>query len=193
MTTENHEAPLVEAEIVEVAEPDQIDPAALGLILPDNAEEREQMLLRAVEQSREDASSYLDDLQRVAAEFDNYRKRTQRDLTTSIDRASERVIMRMLPVLDTFDAALAVEVETETERKLLSGMVGTYEQLMEALRSEGLDVIPTEGEHFNPEVHEAVMAAGEGNDAIVVTNEMRKGYTLKGKVIRAALVAVNHE
>lgn len=182
-----------EAEIIEVPEPEPIDPSRLGLLLPDDPEEREQMLLRAVALAQMDASSYLDDLQRVAADFDNYRKRTQRDLGISIERASERVIERMLPVLDTFDAALATEATTPAEVKLLEGMIGTREQLLEALRAEGLEVIPSVGEPFNPEVHEAVIASGEGTDSIVVATEMRRGYTLKDKVIRAALVAVNHE
>ena len=138
-------------------------------------------------------SALLDDLQRLAAEFDNYRKRTQRDMVLSIERASERVVARMLPVLDTFDAALAIEVETATEEKLMNGMLSTQEQLLEVLKSEGLEVIPAIGETFDPEVHEAVMASGDGTDAIVVSTEMRKGYKLKDKVIRAALVAVSHE
>lgn len=182
-----------EAEIIEVPGTEPIDPSRLGLLLPDDPEEREQMLLRAVALAQMDASSYLDDLQRVAADFDNYRKRTQRDLGISIERASERVIERMLPVLDTFDAALATEATTPAEVKLLEGMIGTREQLLEALRAEGLEVIPSVGEPFNPEVHEAVIASGEGTDSIVVATEMRRGYTLKGKVIRAALVAVTHE
>ncbi len=183
----------VEAEIIEIHDLEPIDPAALGLILPDDPAEREQMLLGAIAQAQADASALLDDLQRLAAEFDNYRKRTQRDMTLSIERASERVVERMLPVLDTFDAALAIEVTSPTEQKLLGGMLGTREQLLEVLKAEGLEVIPATGEAFNPEIHEAVMASGDGTDAIVVSTEMRKGYTLKGKVIRAALVAVNHE
>ena len=183
----------VEAEIIEIHDLEPIDPAALGLILPDDPAEREQMLLGAIVQAQADASSLLDDLQRLAAEFDNYRKRTQRDMTLSIERASERVIERLLPVLDTFDAALLIEATSATEHQLLGGMLGTREQLLEVLKAEGLDVIPAAGETFNPEIHEAVVASGDGTESIVVSSEMRKGYTLKGKVIRAALVAVNHE
>ncbi|HSR46085.1 MAG TPA: nucleotide exchange factor GrpE [Acidimicrobiia bacterium] len=183
----------VEAEIIEIHDLEPIDPAALGLILPDDPAEREQMLLGAIVQAQADASSLLDDLQRLAAEFDNYRKRTQRDMTLSIERASERVIERLLPVLDTFDAALLIEATSPTEHQLLGGMLGTREQLLEVLKAEGLDVIPAAGETFNPEIHEAVVASGDGTESIVVSSEMRKGYTLKGKVIRAALVAVNHE
>lgn len=183
----------VEAEIIEIHDLEPIDPAALGLILPDDPAEREQMLLGAIVQAQADASSLLDDLQRLAAEFDNYRKRMQRDMTLSIERASERVIERLLPVLDTFDAALLIEATSPTEHQLLGGMLGTREQLLEVLKAEGLDVIPAAGETFNPEIHEAVVASGDGTESIVVSSEMRKGYTLKGKVIRAALVAVNHE
>lgn len=182
-----------EAEVIEEGEFDAIDPLSLGIVLPEDPAEREQMLLIATVQSRIEASAYLDDLQRVAADFDNYRKRTQRDLSLSIERASERVVERMLPVLDTFDAALAVEIETPAEEKLLAGMLSTRNQLTEALRAEGLEEIAAVGEQFNPEVHDAVMATGNGGDSIIVTSEMRKGYTLKGRVIRAALVAVNHE
>ncbi|MDF1597262.1 MAG: nucleotide exchange factor GrpE [Acidimicrobiia bacterium] len=183
----------VQAEIIEFDEREPIDPLALGLILPNDPTEREQVLLSAIAQAQADASAYLDDLQRVAADFDNYRKRTQRDLSLSIERAAERVVERVLPVLDTFDAALATGAETPAEQKLLSGMLSTRDQLLDLLKAEGLEVIPTTGEPFNPEVHEAMMATGGGSDAIVVASEMRKGYTLKGKVIRAALVSVNHE
>ena len=190
---EEQEQKWVEAEIVDIHDSAPIDPAALGLILPDDLAEREQMLLAALAQAQADASALLDDLQRLAAEFDNYRKRTQRDMMLSIERASERVVARMLPVLDTFDAALAIEVETATEEKLMNGMLSTQEQLLEVLKSEGLEMIPAIGETFDPEVHEAVMASGDGTEAIVVSAEMRKGYKLKDKVIRAALVAVSHE
>lgn len=190
---ETQEEAIIEAEIVEVREAEPIDPSSLGLVLPDDPDEREAMLLTALAEAQSDASDYLDDLQRVAAEFDNYRKRAQRDLGLSIDRAAERVVERILPVLDTFDAALSIEVETAAERKLLSGMIGTREQLLEALRAEGLEVIPATDEPFDPEVHEAVTASGNGGDRIMVTGELRRGYKLKGKVIRAALVAVNHE
>jgi molecular chaperone GrpE len=188
------EQALVEAEIIEIHDLEEpIDPTSLGLILPDEPVGRERMLLEALAQAQSEATSYLDDLQRVAADFDNYRKRTQRDLTSSIERASERVVERILPVLDTFDAALATDAETPTEQKLLDGMLGTRDQLLEVLKAEGMEVIATIGEPFDPEVHEAVIATGDGAEAIVVSSEMRRGYKLKDKVIRAALVAVNHE
>jgi len=141
---------------------------------------------------QDEAQGYLDDLKRVAADFDNYRKRTQREMADNVERASQRVVMGLLPVLDSFDLALAHEPETESEAKLLSGVNGTRQQLTDALIQEGLEAIPSVGELFDPEVHEAVTMAGTPEHPVVV-GEMRRGYTLHGRVIRAALVAVGED
>jgi len=166
------------------------DPHTLGLELPDDANEATNMLLRELANAREEATSYLDDLKRVAADFDNYRKRTTRDNSVMLDRATEKVVNGLMPVLDSFDAALDAEAQTETEKKLYSGMLNTREQLLSALKGEGLEVIPTVDEPFNPEIHEPAGAPG-GNGSLVVTKELRRGYRLRGKVLRAALVVVD--
>jgi molecular chaperone GrpE len=165
------------------------DPHSLGLELPDDPDEAVKLLLVELAEARDEATSYLDDLKRVAADFDNYRKRTTRDSATMFDRAAEKVVRSLMPVLDTFDAALNAEPKTETEKQLFSGMLNTREQLLDALKSEGLEVIPTIDEPFDPEVHEPVGAPG-GNGELVVTEELRRGYRLGGKVLRAALVSV---
>ncbi|HVR31179.1 MAG TPA: nucleotide exchange factor GrpE [Acidimicrobiia bacterium] len=162
---------------------------ALGLDLPDDPEEAVQVLLTAVAEARSEAGRYLDDLRRVAADFDNYRKRATRDQHTIVERAAERVLSSMLPVLDSFDAALAIEATTETEQQLLRGMRSTHSQLMDVLAKEGLEAIPSVGEPFDPEVHEAVMTSG-GDGPLVVATELRRGYRLRGRVLRAALVAL---
>lgn len=177
-------------EALPVEKPDQApDPHSLGLELPDDPEEAVRMLLVELAEARDEATSYLDDLKRVAADFDNYRKRTTRDGAAMFDRATEKVVRSLMPVLDTFDAALNAEPKTETERQLYSGMINTREQLLDALKSEGLEVIPTVDEPFDPEIHEPV-GAPTGNGDLVVTEELRRGYRLGGKVLRAALVAV---
>jgi molecular chaperone GrpE len=162
----------------------------LGLELPDDPDEAIGLLLRELATAREDATSYLDDLKRVAAEFDNFRKRTTRDSSVMLDRATEKVVQGLMPVLDSFDAALGAEPESETERQLYSGVLNTREQLLAALKSEGLEVIPTIDEPFDPEIHEPV-GAPEGNGNLVVTEELRRGYRLRDKVLRAALVVVD--
>lgn len=169
------------------------DPAELGLVLPEDPEEAIGLLLTELRDARAEATSYLDDLKRVAADFDNYRKRALREQQVIIERAAERVVAELLPVLDSFDAALAIEAQTETEEKLLQGVRGTYNQLMEILRKEGLEVIPTWDEPFNPEVHEAVTSPPDGSGRLMVGKELRRGYRLKGKVLRPALVEPVYE
>jgi molecular chaperone GrpE len=178
---------IVEAELVEAHAPP--DPHSLGLELPDDPNAAIGLLLTELGTSREEASSYLDDLRRVAADFDNYRKRTTREATAMLERATEKVVRGLMPVLDTFDAALGAEPKTEQEQNLYSGMLNTREQLLNALKDEGLEVIPTIDEEFDPEIHEPVGAPG-GNGALVVTKELRRGYRLNGKVLRAALVVL---
>lgn len=164
-------------------------PHEVGVELPDQPEESVDLLLRALKAAQEESSDYLSDLKRVAADFDNYRKRVMREQTVMLDRAAERVIQKLLPALDSFDAAVNIEVESEAGKQLLAGMLGTREQLLGALAEEGLRVIPTVGEDFDPEVHEAVGAA-DGTGTPVVAQELRRGYQLNDRLIRAALVTL---
>ena len=180
------EAPLEEA-------PQEIDPHSLGIELPDDPAAAVQMLLRELAESREEAGSYLGDLQRVAADFENFRKRMLRDQADNVERASERVVAGLLPVVDTLDAALGTEVDSEAGRKMWEGVRGTRALLLDTLAKEGLEVVPTVGTDFDPTFHEAVLAPQEATGLLVVTQEMRRGYTLKGRLLRAALVAVDHE
>jgi molecular chaperone GrpE len=172
-------------EIVQATGP--VDAAALGIDLPEDRNQAIAVLLAHLEESRDEASSYLDDLKRVAADFDNYRKRTTREQALILDRAAERVVRELMPVLDSFDAALNIEPSTDTERQLLSGMINTREQLLKALQPEGLEVIPSIGEAFNPEIHEPVRAPADSTD-LVVSEEVRRGYRLKDRVLRPAMV-----
>jgi molecular chaperone GrpE len=183
------EIEIVEGEPVTDGPP---DPAALGIDLPEDKDEAVALLLEELHAARGEASSYLDDLRRVAADFDNFRKRALREQQTTVQRASERVLRAMLPVLDSFDAALQIDPQTESEERLLGGMRSTHAQLMDALAKEGLEPIPTWGELFDPSVHEAVMSTGEGS-RLVVANELRRGYRLGDHVLRAALVALEAE
>jgi molecular chaperone GrpE len=132
-----------------------------------------------------------DDLQRLAAEFENFRKRIRREQEEGVAHASRRVVEALLPVLDTLDSALGHEPKTPGEEALLAGMRSTRQQMLDALAREGVEVIPAEGEAFDPTVHEAVMGGGGGD--LVVTAEMRRGYTMGGRVIRPAMVQVADE
>jgi len=174
--------------VTPITKPSHTERAAVfGMELPDDAEEAVGFLLGEVAGARIAAGEHLEDLQRVAAEYDNYRKRVMRDQASMRDQAVERVVRELLPVLDTFDAALGAEPEADGERRLHSGMLNTREQLLKALQGEGLEVIAALDEVFDPEVHEPVGAPGAEGE-LVVSRELRRGYTLNGKVVRAALV-----
>ena len=176
------------------AEGDELGPTAhgLGLELPSDPAAAEALLLGELAESRMEAGETLETLQRVAAEFDNYRRRVDRDQTQSVERASQRVIESLLPTLDAFDAALAVEASTAAEEKMLDGMRSIRDHLLETLAREGLEPIPALGEIFDPKVHEAVSGAQAGDGELVVDSELRRGYTMQGRVIRPSLVTVDH-
>ncbi len=180
----------IEAEILEI--PD-VEPTAemLGIALPDDPDEAQRLLLRELSEARQETGEILVNLQRVAAEFDNFRKRVERDQVENVGRASQRVIESLLPVLDSLDAAMATEATTEAETKMLNGIASTKDLLLEALAREGFEPIEALGRPFDPALHEAVsMTPGEGDQ--VVEQELRKGYTMRGRVIRPALVSVGH-
>lgn len=183
----------MEAEIV--LDESETHPTAedLGIDLPDDPDEAIQTLLLKVKEAREEATSYLDDLKRVAADFDNYRRRAMREQGETTQRAAERILVDLLPALDSFDAALAVEASTDSEEKLLAGMHRTHDQILTILGGQGLEVVPTVGEPFDPEIHEAVMSPAEGAGHLLVTEELRRGYTLRGRLVRPALVALGYE
>ncbi|MCP4307455.1 MAG: nucleotide exchange factor GrpE [bacterium] len=184
---------VVDEEHIEEAAPEPVDlPTATVVELPEDPAEAVPILLTALGQAKAEANGYLETVQRVAAEFDNFRKRSIRERDDIVDRASQRLIERLLPTLDSFDAALAFQPQSEGEEKLLSGMRDTHRLMMEALAVDGFEPIAAAGVAFDPAVHEAVAGpTGDGEGELMVT-EMRRGYTLRGRVVRAALVAVGH-
>jgi len=143
--------------------------------------------------AREQAAQYLDDLQRLKAEFENYRKRGVKEQTALIERASAAVVEKLLPVLDDFDLALLAADRTKDYESMVRGIDLVYAKLREVLKSEGLTRIDTVGKLFDPELHEAVMSAEGEGDEIVVVEEMRPGYTLGGRVVRPAMVKVGRK
>lgn len=176
-----------EVEVVEEPMPEE-----LGLELPSDPEEAQRLLLRELAEARRDADEYLDTVRRLAADFENFRKRVERDQAENVRRASQRAVELLLPVLDSFDAALAWDPRTEREGKLLEGLRSIHQQLLEALAKEGVEPIEAAGKPFDPAVHEAVAGPSEGDGELVVVEELRQGYTMRGRVLRPALVRVGH-
>lgn len=178
---------------VAIAEVPEIEHTAeaLGIELPDSREACEKLLIRELGEARLEADELLGNLQRVTAEFDNYRKRTERDRVENVQRAGQRVIESLLPVLDSIDAAVSIDASTDTETKMLEGMRSTHSQLLEALKRDGFASIDAVGSPFDPALHEAIsVIPGEGDQ--IVDQEVRKGYVMGGRVIRPSLVVVGH-
>ena len=147
--------------------------------------------LAKLSQLESERDEYLDTLRRVQAEFENYRKRVIKEQTALVDRATSGLVEQLLPVLDSFELALknldaAGSDDIESVRK---GVELVYAELLGVLEKAGLSRIEAEGKPFDPNVHEAVMQ-DEGDGEPVVTDVLRTGYTLKGRVLRPAMVKV---
>jgi molecular chaperone GrpE len=142
------------------------------------------------EEHRGEVDEYRAHLQRLQAEFDNYRKRVLREQTAAVEMAAEPVMRRLLEVLDDFELALLHANEDVDTDRLLKGVELVYAKLLDALQAEGLERIEAEGRPFDPSMHEALMQTGEGEGEPHVAEVFRQGYTLRGRVIRPAGVRV---
>jgi molecular chaperone GrpE len=131
---------------------------------------------------------YLNDLKRVAAEFENYRKRAAREQADFAFRANERLVKTLLPVLDDLGRALDAAEEHE-EAKLEEGVRLVHRQLSDLLRREGLAEIETDGK-FDPHVHEALLTQPSEAPEGSVIDVVQKGYRLGERVLRPARVVV---
>jgi molecular chaperone GrpE len=137
-----------------------------------------------------EAAQYLDHLRRLQAEFDNYRKRVQREMAEARDAGAAPVVARMLEVLDDFELALMHASEKPDFDRFLHGVELVYAKLVDSLKSEGLERMQAQGMPFDPEMHEAMMQTGGGEADPVVADVLRPGYLLKGRVLRPAGVRV---
>ena len=148
----------------------------------------EELVARLVDaESKRD--EYLRDLQRLAADFDNYRKRAARDQEALVARAHERLVIELLPILDDLERALnAADVHDEVT--VVDGVRLVQRALQGALEREGLAEIEVDGA-FDPHIHEALLTQpGEGAEPGSVLQVVQKGYRLGDKVLRPARVVV---
>jgi molecular chaperone GrpE len=187
---------------VEKAEGSPVDPASLengespGVaedleVEPDTDEEpspewdEATLLSVELEATRRDRDQYLEALQRLKAEFENSRKRQERERTRVLSMASERLVQELLPVLDNLDRAL------EAGGDIREGVQATRDQLADVLGEEGLLPVASDGQPFDPHVHEAVMGqVSEEHEEGTIIQTFQRGYLLNGKPIRTAKVVV---
>jgi len=133
----------------------------------------------------------IDGLQRLKAEFDNYRKRMVREQTRILETAEGGLIRKLLPVIDNLDRAIANAGGEKQAVALTEGVTMVRDQLIEALGKEGLEVIEGQGEPFDPEEQEAVMVVpSSGQPEGTVVDVTQKGYRFNGSLLRPAMVSV---
>lgn len=142
-------------------------------------------------EAKQQCADITEKSQRLAAEFQNSRRRQERQLAEEMERTSAHIIRRLLPVLDDFDLALAhAPAGDETWNAWVEGVRQIRRKLYAVLEEEGLVPIPTDGV-FDPSLHEAISSVP--SDAVEsghIIETLRAGYTLKGRVLRPALVCV---
>lgn len=143
-----------------------------------------------LEEARRQAQEYRDHLQRLQAEFENYRKRVLKEQTRAVEMAAEPLVRRLLEVLDEFDLALMAAEKKPDFDRFLHGVELVYAKLMDILRSEGVERIEAQGKPFDPENHEALMQAGDPEGDPFVSDVLRQGYRMRGRVVRPAGVKV---
>lgn len=146
-------------------------------------EDLQQQLAKKTAEAEENHNRIL----RVQADFDNFRRRTRQEKADLLNFAGEELITSMLPVLDNFERALSAAPKDE----FASGVEMIYRQLKDVLNNQGLETIPAVGEEFDPNYHDAVMQVDSAeHKENTIVQELRRGYILKGKVIRHTMVQV---
>lgn len=169
--------------------PSDVAAEAVEHDLADARHDVEELLAR-LQDAEAGREELLGDLRRVAADFDNYRKRTAREHERLVQRAGERIVARLLPVLDDLGRALEA-AEHHEEARVLEGVRMTRDQLAALLASEGVEEIETDGP-FDPHVHEALASqpGGEGVESGSVLQVVQRGYRMGDTVVRPARVVV---
>ena len=177
----------------EVLEADQVSEVeeSTSAEVEDPKETEAEVVEETPEETKEESdksAEYLERLQRLMAEFDNYRKRSEKEKSDSYDFAVSNTVAELLPVIDNFERALQVESE---DKNFYTGVEMIYKQLMSMLEKLHVTSIEAEGKEFDPNLHNAIMHIDDevyGENIIV--KELQKGYLYKEKVIRHSLVQV---
>ena len=139
-------------------------------------------------QIEEEKNKYL----RLLADYDNFKRRATLDKTALQKYQSQNVLTNLIPVLDNFSRAIAVEAKTDEARTIMEGMDMIYRSLVDALKSEGLVEIEALDKEFDPNYHQAIMTGNDSDKPSgIVLDEMQKGYILKDRVLRPSMVKVN--
>jgi molecular chaperone GrpE len=188
-TTQNQTETDLNEETVNSAVEEEVQEECISEESVDATFTEEQQRIQELESNLEEVSQKN---LRLQADYDNFRRRTREEQAASLKYKSQSLLEQLLPALDNFERALKTEVTDEQAKTLIQGMEMVYRQLADALKQEGLTEVPTVGEKFDPNMHQAVMQVEDSEyESNTVVEELQKGYMLKDRVIRPAMVKVN--
>ncbi|MDK9859087.1 nucleotide exchange factor GrpE [Staphylococcus equorum] len=145
-----------------------------------------------IQQLKQDVQENEEKYLRLYAEFENYKRRIQKENQTMKAYKAQDVLNDILPTIDNIERALQIEDENEQFQSLKKGVEMIHESLINALKENGLELIETEGHQFDPNVHQAVVQDDNPDfESGEITQELQKGYKLKERVLRPSMVKVN--
>ena len=184
----NVDAETAEAENAD-AESEEIEDAAEGA--EKSTKEKSKLFKKKKDPKDERTEELSDKLLRQMAEFDNFRKRTEKEKSAMYEIGAKDIIEKLLPVVDNFERGFLTVAEEDKEDAFVTGMEMVYKQLMTMLETVGVNPIEAVGKEFNPDLHNAVMHVEDETvgDNIIV-EEFQKGYTYRDSVVRYSMVKV---
>ena len=187
---EAEEAAADEAEAPETAEASEVDAAEADAPTEAETSEEDAAALKAQVESLKAALEEKDNrVKRLQADFENFRRRTSKEREELANVVTQDLLKGMLPILDNFDRAMAAEQKDSASFQ--KGVEMIYTQLHETLKNDGLELIETAGQKFDPNFHQAVMRVENPDlEDDTIAQELQKGYIVKGRVIRPSMVQV---
>ena len=155
-------------------------------------ETKEESVEKQISDLMEEVNTLKTDYYKVFADMENLKKRLQNEHANTMKFMMQSFIEQLLPIVDNFERSLAIVNPSDEIKNFLKGYEMIYSQLMDVLKSQGVEVIKAEGQEFDPNFHQAVMTVKDENfKPNMVVEELQKGYMLKDRVIRASLVKVS--
>ena len=184
---ENKNQEVVEDTVEETVEPE----AQKEEVVEEPTKEKTKKSKKKKDERDEKIEELSDKLLRQMAEFDNFRKRTEKEKSAMYEIGAKDIIEKLLPVVDNFERGFSTVTEEDKEDAFVTGMEMVYKQLMTMLETVGVKPIEAVGQEFNPDLHNAVMHVEDETvgDNIIV-EEFQKGYTYRDSVVRYSMVKV---
>jgi molecular chaperone GrpE len=191
---EMEEEILENEEINDTAEEETVEEAEEAVAEePETEKEKGSFFKKKEKKDRKDEKieELTDRVRRQMAEFDNFRKRTEKEKTQMFETGAKSIVEKILPVVDNFERGLAAVTEEEKGTPFVEGMEKIYKQMMTVLEEAGVKPIEAVGQEFDPNLHNAVMhVEDEEFGENIIAEEFQKGYTYRDSVVRHSMVKV---